>query len=71
MRHRKLLIYLTVGWGCMQVVDCASGDMTADLEAHEGSVWSLHVHPDGKGLVSGGADKFIKFWEFGVSSCLC
>ena len=50
----------------LQIVDCASGDMISDIEAHEGSVWSLNLHPDGKGLASGGADKIVKFWEFGV-----
>lgn len=38
--------------------------MTASIQAHEGAVWSLHVRPDGKALVTGSADKDIKFWEF-------
>lgn len=27
-------------------------------------MWSLHVRADGKALVSGSADKDVKFWEF-------
>jgi U3 small nucleolar RNA-associated protein 12 len=30
-------------------------------------VWSIAVRPDGKGFMSGGADKIVKFWDFTVS----
>jgi len=37
------------------------------VNAHEGSaIWSLQVHPDGKSVVSGGADKTAKFWDFKI-----
>ena len=42
--------------------------MTVDIEAHEGALWSMAVHPDGKGIMTGGADKLVKFWEFGVKN---
>ena len=38
--------------------------MIDSIKAHEGAVWSMHVRPDGKALVTGSADKDIKFWEF-------
>ena len=31
-----------------------------------GPVWAVAVRPDGKGFVSGGADKFVRMWEFEV-----
>jgi U3 small nucleolar RNA-associated protein 12 len=34
------------------------------VKAHSSTVWSLHVRPDGQVLVSGSADKEVKFWEF-------
>lgn len=53
--------------GQLQVVDCSSGDLVSSTEAHQGALWSLSVHPDGKSLVSGGADHIVRFWDFGVS----
>ena len=46
----------------------SSGELVLDLAAHEGAVWSLAVRPDGKGVMSGGADKVVKFWDFTVSA---
>jgi U3 small nucleolar RNA-associated protein 12 len=37
-----------------------------DLQAHQGAVWSLAVRPDGRGFVTGSADKEVKFWDFTV-----
>jgi WD40 repeat protein len=33
--------------------------------AHSSAVWSLHIRADGRAMVSGSADKNVKFWEFG------
>jgi U3 small nucleolar RNA-associated protein 12 len=53
--------------GQLQVFDVASGDLIETHEgAHEGAVWSIAVRPDGRGLVTGGADKCVKFWDFDV-----
>ncbi|KAF8316849.1 WD-repeat-containing protein [Clavulina sp. PMI_390] len=49
--------------GELQVFDIAASTMTESIEAHSGSVWSVHVRPDGAALVTGSADKDIKFWE--------
>lgn len=37
------------------------------LNAHEKTCYSIDWHPDGKHLVSGGADKNIKVWDFSSS----
>jgi U3 small nucleolar RNA-associated protein 12 len=34
------------------------------VQAHTATVWSLHIRVDEKVLVSGSADKDVKFWEF-------
>jgi len=49
--------------GHVQLFDLASSDMVEDHEEHEGAVWSLAVRPDGKGIVTGSADKTVKFWN--------
>ena len=64
--------YLVVGTkeGSLQLVDTASGEVTVDLEAaHEGAIWSIAMQPvDGKGFMTGGADKLVKFWDFSVTN---
>jgi U3 small nucleolar RNA-associated protein 12 len=52
--------------GELEVFDIASSTLLDTIKAHDGPVWSLHVHPDGKSMVSGSADKTAKFWEFKV-----
>ncbi|KAJ5280512.1 Small-subunit processome Utp12 [Penicillium angulare] len=52
--------------GELEVFDIASSTLLDTIKAHDGPVWSLHVHPDGKSVVSGSADKTAKFWEFKV-----
>lgn len=64
--------YLVVGTkeGSLQLVDTASGEVTVDLEeAHDGAIWSIAMQPvDGKGFMTGGADKLVKFWDFSVTN---
>ncbi|KAL2852464.1 hypothetical protein BJY01DRAFT_207874 [Aspergillus pseudoustus] len=52
--------------GELEIFDIASSTLLDTIKAHEGPVWSLQVHPDGKSLVSGSADKSAKFWDFKV-----
>ncbi|KAI5307394.1 hypothetical protein KEM56_002401 [Ascosphaera pollenicola] len=52
--------------GELEVFDIASSTLLETIPAHDGPVWSLDVHPDGKSMVSGSADKTAKFWEFKV-----
>lgn len=48
----------------MLLYDVAASSLIATIDAHEGPVWGVHVRPDGQALVSGSADKDVKFWEF-------
>ncbi|KAK3363074.1 hypothetical protein B0T25DRAFT_29449 [Lasiosphaeria hispida] len=53
--------------GELQLYDVNSAALLESVNAHEGSaIWSLQVHPDGKSVVSGGADKAAKFWDFKI-----
>lgn len=53
--------------GELQLYDVASAALLETVNAHEGhAIWSLQVHPDGKSVVSGGADKTAKFWDFKI-----
>ncbi|OAA67614.1 WD domain-containing protein [Cordyceps fumosorosea ARSEF 2679] len=52
--------------GELQLFDVASAALLDSVEAHEGAIWSLNVHPDGRSVVSGSADKSAKFWDFRI-----
>ena len=52
--------------GELQLFDVASAALLESVEGHEGAVWSLAVHPDGRSVVSGSADKTAKFWDFKI-----
>ncbi|KAK4251160.1 hypothetical protein C7999DRAFT_28188 [Corynascus novoguineensis] len=53
--------------GDLQLYDVASAALLETVNAHDGhAIWSLQVHPDGKSVVSGGADKTAKFWDFKI-----
>jgi len=38
--------------------------LTETIKAHSGAVWSMQVSPDHNALVTGSADRDVKFWEF-------
>ncbi|KAK8853493.1 hypothetical protein IAR55_004200 [Kwoniella newhampshirensis] len=50
--------------GELILYDIAASTLLSTYKAHNGPVWAVHVKPDGRGLVSGSADKDVKFWEF-------
>ena len=52
--------------GTLELFDVASSAMIESTQAHDGSIWTLQVHPDGKGVVTGSADKSAKFWNFQI-----
>ncbi|EEH34613.1 DOM34-interacting protein [Paracoccidioides lutzii Pb01] len=52
--------------GDLEMFDIASSTLLDTIQAHEGPIWALHVHPDGKSIVTGSADKTAKFWDFKV-----
>ncbi|RPB14395.1 WD40 repeat-like protein [Morchella conica CCBAS932] len=52
--------------GELELFDVTSSSIIETVAAHEGAIWSLQVHPDGKSLVTGSADKNVKFWNFEI-----
>ncbi|KAK9249245.1 WD40-repeat-containing domain protein [Lipomyces tetrasporus] len=52
--------------GQIEMFDVASSALLDTIDAHDGALWSLQVNPDGKGLVTGSADKSVKFWNFRI-----
>lgn len=50
--------------GKIQIFDLASGRLLETTDAHDGEMWSICLSPDQRGIVTGGADKTVKFWEF-------
>ena len=36
------------------------------IDAHDAHIWSIQVSPDRKTLVTGSADKAVKFWNIDV-----
>lgn len=52
--------------GELEVFDIASSTLIETVKAHESPVWTMHVHPDGKSLATGSADKSAKFFNFEV-----
>jgi U3 small nucleolar RNA-associated protein 12 len=52
--------------GHLELYDIAASSLLDKIEAHEGAVWTLQVHPDGRSLITGSADKSVKFWNFEI-----
>lgn len=52
--------------GELEIFDIASSTLIDTVKAHEGPVWTMHVHPDGRSMVTGSADKSAKFFNFEV-----
>ena len=52
--------------GELELFDIASSTLIDTVQAHEGPIWTLNVHPDGRSIVTGSADKSAKFWNFEV-----
>lgn len=52
--------------GELEVFDIESSRLIQTVKAHNGAVRTMHVHPDGKSLATGSADKSAKFFNFEV-----
>lgn len=57
-------IILGTKGGKLQIFDLASGGLLESVDAHDGALWSLCLAPDQRGVVTGSADKTVKFWDF-------
>jgi U3 small nucleolar RNA-associated protein 12 len=52
--------------GEVELFDISSSVLIEKFQAHDASIWSFQVHPNGKSCVTGGADKVAKFWDFDI-----
>jgi U3 small nucleolar RNA-associated protein 12 len=52
--------------GKLELYDLPTSSLVDTIDAHDAHVWSIHVSPDRKGLVTGSADKSVKFWIIDV-----
>ena len=43
--------------------DSRTHKLVANWKGHSGCVWCVEFTPDGKGLMSGSADKTVKYWD--------
>ena len=60
------IVVLGTKEGTLEIFDIASSTLLETLPAHDRDIWSMQVHPDGRSLVTGSADKSAKFWDFKV-----
>ena len=49
--------------GELLIYDIGSSTLIETIKAHTGTIWSIHVRHDGQALVTGSADKDVKFWS--------
>ncbi|KAI5365889.1 Putative small-subunit processome, Utp12, WD40/YVTN repeat-like-containing domain superfamily [Septoria linicola] len=55
--------------GELELWDISTSTLIEKIQAHDekqGAIWSLAVHPDGRSVVTGSADKSAKFWRFDI-----
>ncbi|KAI9448225.1 WD-repeat-containing protein [Lactarius indigo] len=57
--------YVVIGTktGEMQIFDLLSSTLVETIKAHTATLWSIHTRPDQQAMVTGSADKDIKFWN--------
>ncbi|SCU90138.1 LADA_0F02058g1_1 [Lachancea dasiensis] len=60
------LVALGTKTGELHLFDLASSTLLSSEKAHSGAIWSLDITTDGKRLVTGSADKTVRFWDFQV-----
>ncbi|KKY18945.1 putative wd domain protein [Phaeomoniella chlamydospora] len=63
---RDKIVVIGTRDGNLELFDISSSTLLDTIKAHDRDIWSLQVHPDGRSLMSGSADKTAKFWEFKV-----
>lgn len=60
------MVLLGTKTGELELYDISTSTLVEKIDAHEGAIWTLAVHPDGRSMVTGSADKSAKFWRFDV-----
>ncbi|KAK9464900.1 WD40-repeat-containing domain protein [Lipomyces arxii] len=61
-----LIVVVGTKSGQIEMYDVASSSLLDTIDAHDGALWSLDVGADGKSMITGSADKSVKFWEFRI-----
>lgn len=66
-----LLVIVGTRDGQLQLFDLATSTQIVNIdEAHDAAIWSLDITSDGKKLITGSADKSVKFWNFELEQSL-
>ena len=60
------IVILGTKEGKLELYDLPSSSLVNTIDAHEGHVWSVEVSPDRGAIVTGSADKSVKFWNVDV-----
>lgn len=60
------IVLLGTKTGELELYDISTSTLIESFQAHEGAIWTLAVHPDGRSVVTGSADKSAKFWRFDI-----
>ncbi|KAI1344581.1 WD domain-containing protein [Xylariaceae sp. FL0016] len=60
------LVVIGTKSGEIELFEVSTGTLMDSVQAHESAIWSLQIHPDGRSIVSGSADKSAKFWKVQV-----
>ena len=60
------LVLIGTKTGELELFHVATSSLLDSFQAHNGAIWSLQVHPDGRSVVTGSADKSAKFWKFDI-----
>lgn len=60
------VIVLGTKSGELELYDVVSSATIESIKAHEGAIWTLQIHPDGRSMITGSADKSVKFWKFQI-----
>lgn len=54
--------------GVLRIWDVRTGQQVRNVKAHNDRAHDVAFTPDGKGLVSGGSDKNLEYWDISSSS---
>jgi len=61
--HNPAQVAIGTKSGEIQIFDLSSSTQVETIKAHTATLWSMHIRPDQQVLVTGGADKDVKFWN--------